>query len=340
MYYSEENSTTNKYYYFGDNLGSTVALVDSSGDVVERYSYDVWGEPTIYDGSGNEITESDVANPFMFTAREVDFLDEDTSTGSYRLKFQHNRHRVYDYLRACWLQSDPRGVVPNDYMNPFKPIGQYKDGVNIYEYVGSDPLYSIDSFGLKQKRIEPIGRKIEWILLKRIIRMPLGLNFILSDDYTIYDELEEMMEYRSIIRNINRLYRSQIVGDSGSAFFNIGSAPGKWVIDVDSDKYYDVDGSLGTAWWLHGAHNVSAEGSFDYCCDRNFCMLTNIKAKFKWHDDIDANSFIEGMDNGSHWLIYIIEGAYDIAIDKMNEVDFWVDVVWTENRQEPLKIRK
>ena len=130
------------YYYCSDNLGSTVALVDSSGSVVERYSYDVWGEPTIYDGSGNEITESDVANPFMFTAREVDFLDDGN------LKLQHNRHRVYNSKLARWMQSDPLGTVPNGYMNPSNPIGQYRDGVNVYQYVGSKPIAKKDIFGL------------------------------------------------------------------------------------------------------------------------------------------------------------------------------------------------
>ena len=135
MYYSEVGDPNNDevYYYCSDNLGSTIALVDSSGAVVERYSYDVWGEPTIYNGSGNEIDESDIANPFMFTAREVDYLDEDTASGSYRLKLQHNRIRVYNYKLASWMQSDPKGYV---------------EGLNTYQYVLSNPVIYIDVLGL------------------------------------------------------------------------------------------------------------------------------------------------------------------------------------------------
>ncbi len=113
--------------YCSDNLGSIVALVDADGDVVERYAYDVWGEPTIYDGSGNEIDNSAVANPFMFTAREVDNLDD----GDLRL--QHNRHRVYHYRLGRWMTNDPSG---------------YADGLNLYEYVKSKVIVFVDIYGL------------------------------------------------------------------------------------------------------------------------------------------------------------------------------------------------
>ena len=121
-----EPNSLETYYYCSDNLGSTVALVDSSGAVVERYSYDVWGEPTIYDSNGNEIDESAVSNPFMFTAREVDFLD------GGNLILQHNRHRVLYYRLAMWMQPDPKGYV---------------DGLNLYQYVMNNPILLLDPYG-------------------------------------------------------------------------------------------------------------------------------------------------------------------------------------------------
>ena len=33
------------YYYHFDGLGSVIALSNNSGDTVETYSYDVFGEP-------------------------------------------------------------------------------------------------------------------------------------------------------------------------------------------------------------------------------------------------------------------------------------------------------
>jgi hypothetical protein len=38
---------TCKYWYTLDGRGNMVALTDATGTVVDRYSYDVWGLPTI-----------------------------------------------------------------------------------------------------------------------------------------------------------------------------------------------------------------------------------------------------------------------------------------------------
>ena len=52
-----------------DGLGSGVALSNNSGDIVETYVYDVFGQPTIYDANDSEISESNYDNPYMFTSR-------------------------------------------------------------------------------------------------------------------------------------------------------------------------------------------------------------------------------------------------------------------------------
>jgi len=48
-------SGANTYYYLSDGLGSTMAMVDSTGTVVKTYGYDVYGKVTSSSGS--------VANP-------------------------------------------------------------------------------------------------------------------------------------------------------------------------------------------------------------------------------------------------------------------------------------
>jgi hypothetical protein len=42
-------------YYHQDGLGSTTALSDASGNVVERVTYDVCGAPSFWDGAGAPI---------------------------------------------------------------------------------------------------------------------------------------------------------------------------------------------------------------------------------------------------------------------------------------------
>ena len=54
---------TGIYYYHFNGLGSVVALSNSSGNIVERYSYDVFGEPN---------RTSSVGNPYMFTSQRFD----------------------------------------------------------------------------------------------------------------------------------------------------------------------------------------------------------------------------------------------------------------------------
>ncbi|MEE9302915.1 MAG: hypothetical protein V3U84_03930, partial [Thiotrichaceae bacterium] len=68
------------YWYHYDGLGSVVALSDSSGSIVEGYSYDVFGAVTVHTGAGadtmwltsDDATNGDASqygNPYRFTGR-------------------------------------------------------------------------------------------------------------------------------------------------------------------------------------------------------------------------------------------------------------------------------
>ena len=102
------------YYYHFDGLGSVIALSDVNSVIVERYSYDVFGKPS---------NTSDVNNPYLFTGRRYD--DE---TGLY-----YYRARYYDYATGRFLQTDPVG---------------YASGLNLYSYLGNNPLNWVDPLGL------------------------------------------------------------------------------------------------------------------------------------------------------------------------------------------------
>jgi len=79
----------------------------------------------------------------LFTGRTLDILDN----GS--LKLQYNRNRYYDQYTGRWLTNDPLGIMPNPQRpNRFDPLDQYRDGLNIYEYVGSEPVRGLDKYGL------------------------------------------------------------------------------------------------------------------------------------------------------------------------------------------------
>ena len=120
-------SDSEDYYYAQDHLYSVVALIDDGGSVVERYEYDAYGTAHIMDAGYNTRTVSSYGNPYMFTSRRLDVLDNGN------LLSQYSRNRIYDTYTARFLQPDPAGYV---------------DGMNLYEYVGSQPVERGDPSGL------------------------------------------------------------------------------------------------------------------------------------------------------------------------------------------------
>jgi len=116
------------FFYIHDHLYSPAALAAWTGNVLERYEYDAYGNPTIWNADfTTERESSNYGNPYLFTGRRVDILD----SGS--LKIQYNRNRYYDYYSGRWLTHDPL---------------EYVDGLSLYEYVGSNPANRTDAYGL------------------------------------------------------------------------------------------------------------------------------------------------------------------------------------------------
>jgi len=111
--------SNNVYYYHFDGLGSVAALSDSTGCIVEQYSYDVFGEP-------NRV--SDVNNPYLFTGRR---LDPETSNYYYRARY-------YEPSIGRFLQTDPIG---------------YYGGLNLYTYCGNNAVNWLDPLGDTRTRI-------------------------------------------------------------------------------------------------------------------------------------------------------------------------------------------
>jgi len=111
------------YYYHYDGLGSVAALSNEDGGIAERYSYDVFGKPTIRDSGHVTRDSSAFGNRYMFTGRRYDI-----ETDLY-----YYRARYYSPELGRFLQPDPIG---------------YAAGLNLYTYCDNDPVSLVDPYGL------------------------------------------------------------------------------------------------------------------------------------------------------------------------------------------------
>ncbi|MDH4155407.1 MAG: RHS repeat-associated core domain-containing protein [Nitrospira sp.] len=90
-------------------------MTDSAGATAKSYSYDAYGN--ILESPGT------LDQPYAYTGREFD-----TESGLY-----YYRARYYESSSGRFLQQDPIGLA---------------GGLNLYGYVGSNPVNAIDPMGL------------------------------------------------------------------------------------------------------------------------------------------------------------------------------------------------
>jgi RHS repeat-associated protein len=105
-----QTSSAGTLYFSQDHLGSTRALTDSSGNVVESISYDSFGNG------------SSALSRYGYTGRE---WDADSNLYYYR-------NRWYDPQEGRFISEDPIGLG---------------GGINLYAYVENNPLKFIDPMG-------------------------------------------------------------------------------------------------------------------------------------------------------------------------------------------------
>jgi RHS repeat-associated protein len=106
-----------------DALGSTIALVNSSGNVQTTYSYDPFGDTT--------ATGAASANPSQYTGRENE------GNGLYYL-----RARYYSPLLGRFISEDPLGFGGS--------------GPNSYAYVFNSPTNLVDPSGLESGNLNKL----------------------------------------------------------------------------------------------------------------------------------------------------------------------------------------
>ena len=93
-------AATASYFYLKDARGNVVALATPAGAVVERYVYDVYGKPTVYNATwGGATSQSALGNPYLFQSRNYD-----SESGLY-----YYRLRYMDPFVGRFITPDPIG---------------------------------------------------------------------------------------------------------------------------------------------------------------------------------------------------------------------------------------
>jgi RHS repeat-associated protein len=125
-----------KHYLLGDGNFNVSSVINTSGEALEHYQYDPYGKLTVLnggtpDGDGAEWTAdpnnaTDVANVYLYTGRSRDFQ---THLYDYR-------NRPYSAELGRFLSRDP-----------------LEADINLYRYVGNNPVLYADPTGNKKCEI-------------------------------------------------------------------------------------------------------------------------------------------------------------------------------------------
>ena len=130
------DGTDDNLYFLNDANMNVTALVKTDGTVAERYVYDAYGSPTIYNaGWSSQVTWANSrTNDILYCGYRLD-----AETGLF-----HVRHRAYHPALGRWMQRDRLRYWAGDrdlygYVNG-RP-GSRQDPLGLWEFDPLEPLW-------------------------------------------------------------------------------------------------------------------------------------------------------------------------------------------------------
>jgi len=122
---SRVDASGSKAYYLHNGHGDVVGLTDAAGNLLNNYTYDIWGNPV--------DVEETVDNPFRYSG---EYWDETTN-------LQYLRARWYDPSVGRFINED---TYEGELNNPLS--------LNLYTYVHNNPLIHTDPSGHRLKGLD------------------------------------------------------------------------------------------------------------------------------------------------------------------------------------------
>ncbi len=140
-----EQNTSNRYYYIFNLQGDVIGILNSSGEEIVSYEYDVWGEIlSVKDASGTRITDPTHIgnlNPIRYRGYYYD-----AETGFYYLQ-----SRYYDPVTCRFINADSTDVLTAT------PMGLTDK--NLFAYCDNNPVMRYDDGGEFWAKLKSLGEK-------------------------------------------------------------------------------------------------------------------------------------------------------------------------------------
>jgi len=196
-----DGTVDDTFYYTNDANMNVTAVVDTDGDVVERYAYDPYGRPIFVNGENGADPDVDGETVFEWQEDDDPYGDVDNcilycgylydpKAGLY-----HVRYRTYHPTLGRWLQRDLAATTDgdlfgqNDWVERVMPSEisaqfntsltlaasrtthqlaggaageEYSDGMSLYGYVGQCPTGTRDPKGERRLNAEEAAAQTWW----------------------------------------------------------------------------------------------------------------------------------------------------------------------------------